>query len=86
MKANALHYSNVVVNNPTAVYNQPLTNEGFGDVTILSRWGNILHPAGYSWINTAAAFPANSVLSTAASWSTIATNVNQTGIFPIFHG
>ena len=86
VKASAVHYSNVSVNNPTAIDTNPTFNRGFGEVTIVSRWGNIIHPMGYTFAGTATAFPTNTVLSTAASWTVVATNVNQTGIFPIFHG
>ena len=86
LKAGAVHYSNVAVNNPTAIDTNVVTNGGFGDVSIVSRWGNIIHPRGYSWNAAAGAFPADTLLATAGSWSTVATNVNQTGIFPIFHG
>ena len=86
LKAGAVHYSNVAVNNPVAMDNNPLYNQGFGDVSIVSRWGNIIHPRGYSYAGSANAFPANSTLNVAASWTRAAQNVNQTGIFPIFHG
>ena len=45
-----------------------------------------MHPKGYSWAGSATAYPANAALSDKASWTLTATNVNQTGIFPIFHG
>ena len=86
MKAGSFHYSNVAMNNPTAIDTNPLANLGGGQVTIVNRWGNIIHPMGYSWTGTAGAFPSNTTLALATSWKVEATNVNETGIFPIFHG
>ena len=84
--AGAFHYSDVSQVNPTAIDRNELAGNGGGAVTILSRWGNIMHPKGYSWAGSATAYPTNAVLSDKASWTLTATNVNQTGIFPIFHG
>ena len=86
MKAGSFHYSNVAMNNPTAIDTNPLANLGGGQVTIVNRWGNIIHPMGYTWTGTAGAFPSNTTLAAATSWKVEATNVNETGIFPIFHG
>ena len=86
LKAGSVHYTNVAINNPTAIDTNPLANQGNGQVTIVSRWGNIIHPMGYSFTGTATTFPTNAVLATAASWTKVASNVNETGIFPIFHG
>ncbi|MGI9548924.1 MAG: hypothetical protein ACR2M7_02955 [Bdellovibrionales bacterium] len=89
MKAGALAYQGVAVPNPTAIDNNPLAGNGAGKVTIVSRWGNIIHPRGYSFGGTASttAYPNNTTLATAGSWVVRPlANVNQTGIFPIFHG
>ena len=86
MKSGAVHYSNIAMNNPTAIDNNPLAANGGGAVTIVSRWGNIIHPRGYSYTGTSTTYPANSVLATGGNWTKVAKNVNQTGIFPIFHG
>ena len=85
-KPAAFHYSEVAQVNPTAVERNELAGNGGGAVTILSRWGNIMHPKGFSWTGTATAYPANSALASAANWTVHATNVNQIGLFPIFHG
>ena len=85
-KPAAFHYSEIAQVNPTAVDRNELAGNGGGAVTILSRWGNIMHPKGFSWAGSATAYPANIDLADAASWSVHATNVNQVGIFPIFHG
>ena len=85
-KAGAFHYSEIAQVNPTAVERNELAGNGGGAVTILSRWGNIMHPKGYSWAGSATAYPANTDLADGSNWTVHATNVNQTGIFPIFHG
>lgn len=85
-KPAAFHYSEIGQVNPTAVDRNELAGNGGGAVTILSRWGNIMHPKGFSWAGSATAYPANIDLADKASWTVHATNVNQTGIFPIFHG
>ena len=89
IKPGYIHYSNVAINNPTAMDVNPLNNNGFGDVSIVNRWGNIIHPRGYSYSNAGSAvtaFPTNANLSDETNWARSAQNVNQTGIFPIFHG
>lgn len=85
-KPGAFHYSEIAQVNPTAVERNELAGNGGGAVTILSRWGNIMHPKGFSWAGSATAYPANADLADGANWTVHATNVNQTGIFPIFHG
>jgi len=85
-KPSAFHYSEIAQVNPTAVDRDELAGNGGGAVTILSRWGNIMHPKGFSWAGSATAYPANTDLADGASWTVHATNVNQMGIFPIFHG
>ena len=86
VKPGAFHYSEVAQVNPTALERNELAGNGGGAVTILSRWGNIMHPKGFSWIGSLTEFPANSALVAKASWSVTATNVNEMGIFPILHG
>jgi hypothetical protein len=86
VKAGAFHYSEIAQTNPTAIERDELAGNGGGAVTILSRWGNIMHPKGFSWAGSATAYPANTTLATGTSWTVHATNVNQVGIFPIFHG
>ena len=85
-KPAAFHYSEIAQVNPTAIERNELAGNGGGAVTILSRWGNIMHPKGFSWAGSATAYPANADLADAASWTVHATNVNQVGLFPIFHG
>lgn len=86
VKAGAIAYAQVPQLNPTAIQREELQGNGSGVVTIVNRWGNIMHPMGYSWAGAANAFPSNATLGTAASWTLTAANVNQTGIFPIYHG
>jgi hypothetical protein len=85
-KAGAVHYSDIAQVNPTAIERNELAGNGGGLVTVLSRWGNIMHPKGFTWAGSATAYPANADLATAASWTVHATNVNQIGLFPIYHG
>jgi hypothetical protein len=85
-KPAAFHYSDIAQVNPTAIERNELAGNGGGAVTIISRWGNIMHPKGFSWAGSATAYPANADLADAASWTVHATNVNQVGLFPIFHG
>ncbi len=85
-KASAVHYSQIAQTNPTALERDELAGNGGGLVTIISRWGNIMHPKGFSWAGSATAYPANSDLALGTNWTVHATNVNQMGIFPIFHG
>jgi len=85
-KAGAVHYSDIAQVNPTAIERNELAGNGGGLVTVLSRWGNIMHPKGFSWAGSATAYPANADLATAAGWTVHATNVNQIGLFPIYHG
>ena len=86
VKPGALLYSDVMQLNPTAIERDELAGNGGGAVTIVSRWGNIMHPQGYSWAGSASAFPTNANLANPSNWTLSAKNVNQTGIFPIFHG
>ena len=86
VKPGAFHYSEVAQVNPTALERNELAGNGGGAVTILSRWGNIMHPKGFSWAGSATAFPANTTLISKASWTVTATNVNEMGLFPILHG
>lgn len=86
VKPGALLYSDVAQLNPTAIERDELAGNGGGAVTIVSRWGNIMHPQGYSWAGSASAFPTNANLANPSNWTLSAKNVNQTGIFPIFHG
>lgn len=85
-KAGAIHYSEIAQTNPTAIDRNELAGNGGGLVTIISRWGNIMHPKGLSWSGSATAYPSNSDLSSGSNWTVHATNVNQMGMFPIFHG
>lgn len=85
-KPAAFHYSEIAQVNPTAIERNELAGNGGGAVTILSRWGNIMHPKGFSWAGSATAYPANADLADGANWTVHATNVNQIGLFPIFHG
>jgi hypothetical protein len=85
-KAGSVHYSDIAQVNPTAIERNELAGNGGGLVTVLSRWGNIMHPKGFTWAGSATAYPANADLATAASWTVHATNVNQIGLFPIYHG
>ena len=85
-KPSAFHYSEIAQVNPTAVDRNELAGNGGGAVTIISRWGNIMHPKGFSWTGTATAYPANTSLADKANWTVHATNVNQIGLYPIFHG
>ena len=85
MAPGALVYANVSVPNPTGIDRDELAHNGGGIVSIINRWGNIIHPRGYNWTGAVNAYPANTVLNTAASWTAVAANVNQTGLFPIFH-
>ena len=86
VKPGAFHYSEVAQVNPTAIERNELAGNGGGAVTILSRWGNIMHPKGFSFTGTLTEFPSNSTLLAKASWTVTATNVNEMGIFPILHG
>jgi hypothetical protein len=86
VKPGAFHYSEVAQVNPTALERNELAGNGGGAVTILSRWGNIMHPKGFTWAGSATAFPANSALVNKASWTVTAGNVNEMGLFPILHG
>ena len=85
-KAGSVHYSDIAQTNPTAIERNELAGNGGGLVTVLSRWGNIMHPKGFAWAGSATAYPANADLAAAASWTVHATNVNQIGLFPIYHG
>lgn len=92
VKPGAFAYSNVSVPNPTAIQRVETAANGGGAVTMVSRWGNIIHPRGYSFTGNPGQYPTNAVLdavpATGANntpWTRIAENVNQTGIFPIFH-
>ena len=86
MTPGAFVYQGVAVPNPVATERDEIAGNGGGRVTIINRWGNIIHPRGYSYAGSNSAYPTNVVLNTAASWTRQAANVNQTGIFPIFHG
>ena len=85
-KAGAIHYSDIAQVNPTAIERNELAGNGGGLVTVLSRWGNIMHPKGFTWAGSATAYPSNADLAATASWTVHATNVNQIGLFPIYHG
>ena len=85
-KAGAVHYSDIAQTNPTAIERDELAGNGGGLVTVLSRWGNIMHPRGLSWAGSATAYPANADLALGTNWTVHATNVNQIGLFPIYHG
>jgi hypothetical protein len=86
VKPGSILYADVMQLNPTEIWRDVLAGNGGGAVTIVSRWGNIMHPQGYSWAGSASAFPTNTNLATYSNWTLSAKNVNQTGIFPIFHG
>lgn len=86
VKPGAFHYSEVAQVNPTALERDELAGNGGGAVTILSRWGNIMHPKGFTWAGDATAFPANSTIVNKDSWTVTASNVNEMGLFPILHG
>ena len=82
----AVHYSNIAQVNPTAVERNEFAGNGSGKVSVFYRWGNIMHPKGYSFTKTAiTGFATNADFELSSNWTTIATNVNQTGIFPIYH-
>ena len=81
-----MHYSEIAQTNPTALERDELAGNGGGLVTVLSRWGNIMHPKGLSWGGSATAYPANADLALGTNWTVHATNVNQIGLFPIYHG
>jgi hypothetical protein len=85
-KAGSVHYSDIAQTNPTAIERNELAGNGGGLVTVLSRWGNIMHPKGFSWAGSATAYPANADLALGTNWAVHATNVNQIGLFPIYHG
>jgi len=85
-KAGSVHYSDIAQTNPTAIERDELAGNGGGLVTVLSRWGNIMHPRGLSWAGSATAYPANADLALGTNWTVHATNVNQIGLFPIYHG
>jgi hypothetical protein len=85
-KAGSVHYSDIAQTNPTAIERNELAGNGGGLVTVLSRWGNIMHPKGLSWAGSATAYPANADLALGTNWTVHATNVNQIGLFPIYHG
>src|SRR5210317_117711 len=85
-KAGSVHYSDIAQVNPTAIERDELAGNGGGLVTVLSRWGNIMHPKGFSWAGSATAYPANADLALGTNWTVHATNVNQIGLFPIYHG
>ena len=85
-KAGSVHYSDIAQTNPTAIERDELAGNGGGLVTVLSRWGNIMHPKGLSWAGSATAYPANADLALGTNWTVHATNVNQIGLFPIYHG
>jgi len=85
-KAGSVHYSDVAQTNPTAIERNELAGNGGGLVTVLSRWGNIMHPKGLSWAGSATAYPANADLALGTNWTVHAANVNQIGLFPIYHG
>jgi hypothetical protein len=85
-KAGSVHYSDIAQTNPTAIERDELAGNGGGLVTVLSRWGNIMHPKGFSWAGSATAYPANTDLALGTNWTVHATNVNQIGLFPIYHG
>ena len=85
-KAGSVHYSDIAQTNPTAIERNELAGNGGGLVTVLSRWGNIMHPKGFSWAGSATAYPANADLALGTNWTVHATNVNQIGLFPIYHG
>ncbi len=85
-KAGAVHYSEIAQMNPTAIDRDELAGNGGGLVTVISRWGNIMHPKGLTWQGSATQYPTNFDLSNQFNWNVHATNVNQMGMFPIFHG
>ena len=86
LKPSAIAYQNIAINNPTAIDRNELAGNMGGAVTIISRWGNIMHPKGYTWAGASNAYPTDTTLAAHDAWDIVAENVNQTGIFPIFHG
>jgi len=84
VKPGSIAFSPIAMPAPVEVDRDAASYTGGGSTSIWYRYGFVMHPMGYDWAGSTAAFATNSAYSTAGSWARKMDALNL-GILPILH-